>query len=298
MMTDAHFHSDDEHSAVVSLSTSIPSNLRSIQPSIWIFWLIFDWMQIIAGYVVYASVVPYWWSLTFLIFFIGTRQHALGLLGHDSTHRLGLKSRWWNDVLGELFIGGPLLIVIQDGYRPWHFHHHRSLGTDSDPELDYRGGRPYQGHVSWLRILWCFVCDLCGLGILDLLNFMRLVLPYQRPLQLCVPVLLWFTCGMISYHFGCLWVLGVWLVSLVTSFWAVFRVRAFTEHVCVPSNGKMSSHRFTAGPLTRFVFFPHNTWCHYEHHQWPQVPFYNLPKLRKLDDSKPVLQLRELFPLF
>lgn len=297
MATDVRGQVDDVHFTVVSQSTTIPYTLREIRPCVWLFWLTIDWLQIVAGYVIYATVAPYWWSLPVLIFFVGTRQHALGLLGHDSTHRIALKSRWWNDILGETAIGWPLLIVIRDGYRPWHFNHHRSLGTDSDPELDYRGGRPYQGKVSWLIISRCFLCDLCGLGVCDLLKFMRLVLPYNRPLQMVGPVLAWFMIGIIFSYYCCLWVLGVWSISLVTSFWAVFRVRAFTEHVSVPPSGKESSHRFTAGPFARFVFFPHNTWCHYEHHKWPQVPFYTLPELRKLDDTKPVLQLRELFPL-
>lgn len=297
MANEVYHDTDDVHSAASTQTTSIPHTFREIHPGIWAFWLTIDWAQIVAGYVVYATSVQYWWSLPLLILFVGTRQHALGLLGHDATHRLAMKSRWWNDFLGEVLIGWPLLIVIQDGYRPWHFSHHRSLGSDLDPELDYRGGRPYQGKVSWLRIGRCFLYDLCGLGVFDLLNFMRLVLPYRRPVQMCGPVLMWITSGIIFAYYGSLWILGVWFASLVTSFWAVFRVRAFTEHVSVPANGKETSHRFNAGPLTRFFFFPHNTWCHYEHHKWPQVPFYKLPELRKLDETRPILKLRELFPL-
>jgi fatty acid desaturase len=126
---------------------------------------------------------------------------------------------------------------------------------------------------------------------------LRLVLPYRKPQRMLGPVVLWTVSGVVLYEVSALWILGVWALSLFTSFWAVSRVRAFTEHVSLSWSGKETSHRFSAGYLTRFFFFPHNTWCHYEHHKWPQVPFYNLPKLRKLDTGKRVLRLHELFPL-
>ena len=132
--------------------------------------------------------------------------------------------------------------------------------------------------------------------MLDLLNFLRLVLPYKNPRRLLGPLILWSAAGLVLYRLDSLWILGVWAISLITGFWAVFRVRAFTEHVHVPMKGKETSHRFTAGWLARFYFFPHNTYCHYEHHKWPQVPFYNLPALRQLDGSKPIARLRDLFP--
>jgi fatty acid desaturase len=60
--------------------------------------------------------------------------------------------------------------------------------------------------------------------------------------------------------------------------------------------GKETSHRFKPGLLSRFLFFPHNTFCHYEHHKWPQVPYYYLPKVRELDKGKPVIAISGLFP--
>jgi hypothetical protein len=37
---------------------------------------------------------------------------------------------------------------------------------------------------------------------------------------------------------------------------------------------------------------PHNTWHHYEHHHFPQVPCWNLPRLRALIGDTP-----EIVPL-
>jgi fatty acid desaturase len=136
-----------------------------------------------------------------------------------------------------------------------------------------------------------------GLGIIDLLKFMKAVFPSKRPQRMIGPVVLWLTFLALTLWLNCLWIFGLWAWSVVTGFWAVFRVRTWTEHVEVPPCGKETSHRFSAGRLARFFFFPHNTYCHYEHHKWPQVPYYNLLKIRNIDNSRPIRSLAELFPL-
>jgi fatty acid desaturase len=287
---------DDSHTHG-NCAITIPREIRKIRPWVWLFWLVVDWGVIVATYSVFA-VYRSWWLLPVAVLIIGTRQHALGLLGHDATHRRAFKNRRLNDIFGDLFTTWPLWIVLGDAYRDWHFGHHRELGSANDPELDYRGGSPYSGHVSWLSIGRCFLFDLFGLGVLDLLNVLRLVFPYRNPARYLGPISLWIATALLLLAFGQLWILGVWALSLVTAFWAVFRVRAFTEHVAVDWNGHASSHRFRAGWIARFLFFPHNTWCHFEHHKYPQVPFYNLPALRKLDGTKPTVHFLRLFPLF
>jgi len=52
-------------------------------------------------------------------------------------------------------------------------------------------------------------------------------------------------------------------------------------------------HRIHAPWYLRFWLLPHNTWYHYEHHHFPQVPCWNLPKVRALVGPVPEIQ-----PLF
>jgi fatty acid desaturase len=277
---------------------AIPADLRAIRPHRWLIWFVVDWALIIGIFILIANVTPSLWLLPLVVLIIGSRQHALAILGHDATHVLAFKQRWLNDLVAELFIMWPLWTVLENGYRPWHFAHHRELGTSNDPELDCRGGPLYQGRVTWVRIVRRFLFDLFGFGAIHEFNLVRQIIPYTNPLRLLGPICLWLFTAAVFYRFGILYLLGIWALSLVTGFWAVFRVRAFAEHVGLPASGKETSHRFVVGLLSRFLFFPHNTWCHYEHHKWPQVPFYNLPQLRKLDSSKPILRFHGLFPFF
>lgn len=55
---------------------------------------------------------------------------------------------------------------------------------------------------------------------------------------------------------------------------AVFWMRTWLEHVGLEAAGRKESHRLSANALERFLFFPHNTWLDYEHHLYPQVPYW------------------------
>ena len=276
--------------------SSAPRSLYQLRPHIWVLDMLLDWAVIIGVFVVFAHFRS-WWLVPLASLIIGARIHALGLLTHDATHRLAFKSRRMNELFGEVITAWPLLIVIDEGYRPWHFDHHRHLGTDTDPELgSYRAAAPYDKPVTWKKVCLYFIHDMLGLGTPGLIQFSAAIWPSKQPWRIGGPVALWTAFFFITYHYHSTWIFWLYAWSLFSGFWAVFRVRTWTEHVGVEQRGKESSHRFTPGPIGRFLFFPHNTYCHYEHHKWPQIPYYNLPKLRELDTSRPVQPLGELFP--
>jgi len=218
------------------------------------------------------------------------------LLGHDAAHKVGSRIRPLNEWGTEIAIAYPILIVMREGYRPWHFEHHRHLGSEVDPELFYTAGDPYRPRVTWRRIATWFVLDMLGFGIPAAMKFLYAVFPWEKPSRFLGLIAFWAIAFAAAYYFDALWIPLLWTWSLLTGFWAVFRVRTFTEHISVPWRGKETSHRFTAGPLARFLFVPHNTYCHYEHHKWPQVPYYYLPRLRELDTAHPVVPLANIFP--
>ncbi len=276
---------------------SPPLSLYKVQPHIWLCDLLLDWATIVAVFVAFGYFGT-WWLVPPASLIIGARIHALGLLTHDATHRLALKNRPLNELLGEIFTAWPLLIVLEEGYRPWHFEHHRHLGSEEDPELgSYRAGAPYDKPVTWRKVYLWFVLDMMGLGLFDLIKFSRAIWPSRQPWRICGPAFLWLGFFLVTLHTHSLWIFWLYTWSLISGFWAVFRVRTWTEHVGIEMRGKESSHRFNPGPLGRFLFFPHNTYCHYEHHKWPQIPYYNLPAVRALDQSRPVEPLGALFPV-
>ncbi len=268
-----------------------------LQPARWLAAAAGDWLIIVAVFWIFAALGTPLVLVPIAALLIGARQHALGILGHDGAHFLAFRNRRWNDFFTRVLTAWPLLVSIAHGYRPWHFDHHRTLGTDADPELKYRRAGVYRDQPTWMKIAVLYVGDLLGFGLFNAFGFWKRVRPRRRLQALGPPLALGTIITIGFIELGLWWVPALWAWSLFTGFYAAFRVRTFTEHVAVPWSGKYTSHRFAAGWLTRFLFFPHNTFCHYEHHKWPQVPCYNLPRLRNLDTSKPILRLRDLFPI-
>ncbi|MDB6075131.1 MAG: hypothetical protein JWO89_2771 [Verrucomicrobiaceae bacterium] len=291
----------DTNASSVSLDSapvsSAPRELYRIRPQVWVGDMLLDWAVII-GVFVFMAYFWSWWLVPLASLIIGARIHALGLLAHDATHRLAFKSRRLNELFGEVIVAWPLLIVIDEGYRPWHFDHHRHLGSHNDPELgSYRAASPYDKPVTWKMVCLYFIHDMLGLGLPGLLKFSAAIYPNKQPWRIGGPVALWLAFFLITFFYHSTWIFWLYSWSLISGFWAVFRVRTWTEHVGIEHRGKETSHRFITGPIGRFLFFPHNTFCHYEHHKWPQIPYYNLPKLRAMDASRPVQPLGDLFPM-
>lgn len=253
-----------------------------------------DFAIIGAAYLV-AGLARHWLVYCLAAIVLGTRQHAIGILAHDGSHGLISRNKKLNRVLTELGTW-PLLVNVHDGYKEWHMAHHKALGTPTDPELfTYRRLSPYRMPVPRARVLKLFGTDLVGLGLRELLMFVVAVRP-RRIVNWVGPILWWLTAFALAAWAHALWVPLLWVGSLLTVFWAVFRVRTFAEHVGETAGpGREASHRYEVGPVGQFLFFPHNVWYHYEHHVYASVPFFNLPRLRTLLTDRPVLGFAEVF---
>jgi fatty acid desaturase len=93
---------------------------------------------------------------------------------------------------------------------------------------------------------------------------------------------------------GQLWLAAMWWAADCTSYWAVFRFRIWTEH-----HGTDDTNRTHFNWLERFQFAPNGIGYHYEHHLWPSIPGWNLPKARSLmDRNVPIIPMRELLRSF
>jgi fatty acid desaturase len=250
---------------------------------------------IIFGVYLCVGLWQHWLLYVPAVLVLGSRQHAIGILGHDGAHGLISRNKRLNRILSEMCTW-PLLVNVHDGYKEWHMDHHRHLGTARDPEhYGYRRLPAYVLPVSRARVVRLFILDLFGLGLHEVLMFVRVVFP-RHAVNFIGPILLWLSAFGVAYWFDMLWVPVLWLVALITGFWAVFRVRTWAEHVGKTAGpGKEASHRYHIGALGRFLFFPHNVWYHYEHHVYASVPFFNLPKLRELLRERPVIAFGEVF---
>jgi hypothetical protein len=58
------------------------------------------------------------------------------------------------------------------------------------------------------------------------------------------------------------------------------------------------AHRLDLKPWEAALLAPHLSWHHWEHHQWPAVPYWKLPALRKLVPGTPLVTLPALVKFY
>ena len=259
------------------------------KPQLWKFVvaLAMDWL-VIGGAMLCAAIWPVWWVCLASVIVIGTRQHALGVLGHEAAHYTATRNRKTNDTIGMLLcfwpIGGSLT-----GYRSFHQRHHRHLGTEHDPERHFFKAEEWKIPVKTAAPMWRFIRGCLGFQILDYAMLIHCLIPNSKIDWVGIPMW-WMGFATILWMLDSLWLLGLYAIAIPTVFWALIEVRGWTEH-----RGIHETHRYHTNRLLQEIVFPHNVWMHYEHHQWCYIPFYNLPHARALDQKTPVVQLKEVF---
>ena len=274
------------------LEASDLKRLSKRTPYFWVRDLICDWAIMIGAFIVvglYPNVVTVFLALLV----IGNRQHALALLGHDGTHvTISYNSRL-NDFLTNFFTWIPIGLTL-DGYRNLHRYHHSELGTENDPEVIYKAIRSEQWNLpkNVFDVLKMAALDLVGNGIPDY----KVIFMYSKPTDKKEYYYLFGCHAVVSSILvasGLWWVPAIWYFSLPTAFIMFFRIRLWLEH-----HGTDTTHRLHLNPIQGALFAPHLSWHHWEHHNWPSVPYHNLPALRELISGKEIMSLSDLIAYY
>lgn len=249
-----------------------------------------EW-SLIALAMIAASVWPEWYVIVPAVIVVGTRQHALGLLGHDGVHRLINRRRWLNDLMTNALVYWPIA-TCGSAYRHFHLTHHRHTRDEFDPELSLVHGWLYKIPAPRLKFALMLVTDLLGLGSIGMLQFQRALRP-RGAWNVFRLILFWAVIIAMSVASGTWLPLAIWFVAIITVLSAVHRIRTWSEH-----QGVEGTLRFQPSTLSTLLFYPYNTWCHYEHHIWPNISCFNLPKARAYDSTANVLTEAELYGFF
>lgn len=260
----------------------------------WLLGCAQEWVTI--GLMVWmCNYFDRWWLYPFAIFIIGTRQHALGILAHEATHYTAARSRFWNDLLGNLFAAYPLTYSVQ-GYRTNHLRHHRYLETSKDPErtaLDLY-------HDEWvypmkrIKFFFLLVSDALLVKQIRAFDLVRYVweVPKNTVLHVLGVFLYHGTIVFVAWQTGFIWsYVLLWLFPLFSVAIMCFRIRTASEHSAIgkPEDrytrqvpDTLATTRTTVGgPIGKWLFAPHNMAYHIEHHLYPSVPVFRLKKLHE-----------------
>jgi fatty acid desaturase len=245
-----------------------------------------NWLAIAA---IFSTVAVWPNPLTILcaVILLAGRQLGLSVLMHDCGHRTLFRSARLNDVVGQWLCALPVM-NDQPSYARGHLEHHRKAGTPQDPDLGNYQAYP----VSLASFRRKAIRDLTGQTGFKLLSYIlrgatgvmsgekrASALPFVQQLSVQLALfLLLAACGI-----G--WVYLLWVVSYMTVFMFIIRIRQIAEHGAVPDLFDPDSRRNTrtveAPWWQLMIFAPCGVNFHMEHHFMASVPCYKLRELRE-----------------
>ena len=250
----------------------------------------FDWLVIaVTIYACLQFMNPLMYILAVVI--IGARMHALAILMHDATHFRFLKNRYWNDMVSNLLTMYPLFTSIAI-YRQNHLRHHQHLNTDHDPDWVAKFGKPAftfpKSKTEFIGTLLSYL--VLYLGVKDAVWFLQ---RFQAPdakthtaEEARWPKFLFYAVLFATLTLTGTWLyyLMFWFVPYLSSFFMFQYIRSVAEHYGEMAYDNMltSTRTVKTNAFERFLIAPHQVAYHLEHHLYPGVPYYNLPKLHEL----------------
>lgn len=261
------------------------SSLKSIALCVSIYVAV-----ILAGWIG-GRLSGYWLAPLAIVVIAGLQNHLL-ILFHEGSHWLMHPKKKWNDFFTDLFCGAPLLQYVCN-YRLLHWTHHRSTGTEGvDPEIELYEGQDFRYvRRSGIATAWMLFKDLFVINLVRFqISFYRYAFRAAKtqghvvygPKEALAFFLVWFPVGALAYAFG-LWLelLLFWFLPLFTVTFLFLKLHVYGEHNGLDGPTELERTWFHRLPAwVNFLIYPIYSGYHVEHHLFPTVPWYAMPRLR------------------
>ena len=240
----------------------------------YVFWLTWVFLPI---YLIYCT----WWG-------------GADAIWHECGHRTAFKSRKLNDFFYHI---GSFMNSFEAVRFKWsHSIHHNYTGSidPHDFEVD--------GSIFWKpkKLLNFFIIFIPGIGLLNLnKSIQKEILQHAlgiktKVMKECIPDHKKQSCIFISRIYVLLWisitifsmiinsVLPIFLFLIPKFFATLNIIWGLTQHIGLQDKVKdhrLSTRSIRLNPILSFIYW--NMEYHIEHHMFPSVPSYNLPKLHE-----------------
>jgi len=211
---------------------------------------------------------------------IGVLIHAYFSFMHEAMHGNFFRSRRWDRWYGFL-VGLPSLFPMSE-YKANHLLHHKHTRTRQDPDemLNFAGSKAFQSIVFYSM----FVVGTYGY----LIHIPYVVYTRGTPRERFAAateriLILWLLCGLLvsAWTFGFLDViLHCWFIPLLVAT-ALANLRLCGEHQMTAGDHPLRLARTVTSNAFCSFFNLHLNY-HLEHHLFPGVPWYNLPKVHRV----------------
>ena len=258
----------------------------SSRSNFWGAWLVFHVWAVIFGSIALFAIFPNILTFIFAFVTVAARQHGMTILMHDCAHGILFKNKKVNDFVGYYILGAPYGGDMYS-YRKYHLRHHRFTQSEDDPDLPLSVKYPLSRASMTRKILR----DITGLTYLRLkmvqfkmkkgaiktdgFDTFERRSPWPTFITNVVLFLMFFAVGHPWLY------LTLWLLPLVTIFFAIIRIRNIAEHALTTRDDNPLTHARTtkANLLARIFLAPYWVNYHVEHHAYMYVPCYHLKAL-------------------
>lgn len=222
-----------------------------------------------------------WWPVRALGYLVmGASLHSLGVLMHEGVHGNLFRNRGL-DRWGAFLLGAPTM-VSGAAYRVTHRLHHQHNRSEQDPD-------EFGNYVRSPRLL---AAAFYVWGVIGMLVFLVHVPVHalrrgtrrdrqQILLEYGLLALLYAGAILLAVQAGAVpLLLHGWVYPMLVVI-AIVNIRGWSEHMLTePGNALTQTRTVRSNRLVRF--FLCNLNFHLEHHLFPSVPWYNVPRLHAL----------------
>ncbi len=255
-------------------------------------WIVaFNWLSIGA---IFAAVALWTNPLTILlaIVFLGGRQMGLAVLMHEAGHKTLFRTQTLNARVGQWLCAYPILGDC-DAYGASHREHHRTAGTDADPELPNYRNYPVS-RASFLRKIKRDITGQTGFKLLGALvtggGRSIMMREGERTNAVRQGLLVNLALLAILALAGVPELYLLWVIAYLTAYPLIARIRQVAEHGNVPDLYDLDPRLNTRTTIPRWFerpfLCPNGVNYHVEHHLLASVPCHKLKALHnRLQDK-------------
>jgi sphingolipid 4-desaturase/C4-monooxygenase len=225
-------------------------------------------LQFVIAYLLSDQV---WWLTIIVAFFIGAfADHNLFVLIHEASHNLIFKNRTLNTIFG-IIADLPKVVPSYVSFKSYHLKHHSFQGDYYlDADLASKWEASLIGNTFFGKMMWELFFP-----FFQAFRTMRLKeIEFMNAWVIVNWIIVFAVDALIIYYFG-------WIAFLYLVFSLVFSIGLH------PLGARwIQEHFLVAPPQETYSYYgllnipSLNVGYHNEHHDFPSVPWNNLPKLK------------------
>lgn len=213
-----------------------------------------------------------WWAVLLIAYLFGAfANHALFVLIHECSHNLIFKKKWANYAAG-IIADIPNILPSSVSFRSYHLKHHSFQGDyNLDADLASKWEAKLIGHSFFGKVIWELFFPL----------FQALRPPRLKEIQ--------FMNGWTIINWIVVFGLDVLIIINFGAASFFYLVLSFFFSIGFHPLGArwIQEHFLTSPPQETYSYYgvinipALNVGYHNEHHDFPSIPWNNLPKLKK-----------------